>query len=72
LLNNVRYSQVLFREDPKALATVVDFFSTPGAQSVVRRAIAAETLPAEFSDNAELRTPGKTLVHLFPRSPAPR
>lgn len=71
-LDMVRYRQVLFREDPKALSMVVDFFSSPAAKSVVQRTLAAEALPAEFSDSAEVRTPGKTLVHLFPSSPAPR
>lgn len=69
LMHGVRYRQVLFREDAKALATVADFFSQPLARSVVRRALAAEALPVEFSGGTELRVPGKTLVHFLSRGP---
>lgn len=65
LVHGTRYRQVLFNEDPEALSLLVDFFSKPGAQSVVRRTLDADALAAEFSDRVAPRVPGKTLVQLF-------
>lgn len=62
--HGLRLRQVLFSESPGALSLVVDFFSKPGAQSVVRRELDADKLPMQFTDAAQTRIPGKTLIRL--------
>lgn len=63
-LHGLRFRQLLFSESASALSLVADFFSKPEVQSVVRRELEADQLPMQFSDAAETRIPGKTLIRL--------